>query len=361
METLRTSGLERSRATRQVLGTAAFSSLLGLSLAGCGHPAEKAVKRYLNQKDCKDRAQFILEPERHRDALTTYYRDRNGCVEKHGKIEAASCTSVGVGDYCSVAVQDVATYCVKRTADKEYLIDWPCSVGWNATSMRVFKADRPALENARLMRVTAQLSDDLPSDVDREHHFSVRLSDGDDNAAFYVPKSRPLHGSKGSLELADGAELRKLLGDGQWHRVTVEVGYFRDQGKEVAHPWISWFVQDGWRSIPESDLAARRAEHSKAVDKWLNPGVEDEKKLKPCCDAMFKRGETEKDRPSVSKLSAGTRSFMWTSRSLECKKDAIRVRQGDKSLKEAADELKNQFSGKNTDVFEDPPKECTEL
>lgn len=219
------------RLARKVRGV----GILAVTLcAGCGSRAEKTVEAYLNQKSCKEREQFILEPEKHRDALATYYREYKGCVEEHGKVDGSSCKGVAVGAYCDVSVEKVATYCVQRTEQGTYKIDWPCSVGWNSGSLKAFAIEKPRTPTP--FRVVAEL--DTLTEARTQQHFVVKASDASGGVArVQMPRSR-----------VSATELYELLRDGRKHRVLLTLGY--GIGAEIVK-----LVRKDWRTLTTQEEA----------------------------------------------------------------------------------------------------------
>lgn len=225
--------------------------VLCTTLPACKSGAEKVIDSYLNQETCADRANFILEPDRHRDALKSWYKKLSDCVTEHGEIHADDCKDVAVGAYCSVSVDKLSSdYCIKRTGEQEYKIDWPCSVGWNEKPLKVVKAEQPS--DGTILRVEAELHDHYPDGIDREETVSMMAYAEGDSDRFYMAWRYQLS-SKSTITDENARKLKELLSDGKKHKVTVEVSY-RKRGHADALPFVTWFVQDGWRSLSEDDL-----------------------------------------------------------------------------------------------------------
>jgi hypothetical protein len=292
--------------------------------AGCGKSgAEQVVAAYLNQQSCDQRVQFILEPDHYRDALVSHYKGKASCVTDHEGIDASACASVAVGSYCSVTVAKVRdAYCVKRIAEREFKIDWPCSTGWNEKPLKAVKAEQPSAGAPVLMRVTAELNDYYPSGVSREKELSLRISDDTDTESVFMAHTRSVEGSGRQLTFENAEKLKKLLGDGKKHKVVVELAYLKTDANAL--PFVSWFFQEGWEAIPDERLDEMRREKLEAASKWLAPQQSDADKMAECCKALL-------DLPKATDLPTEVK-FIASVQAQACSEAVPKVRSGDLSL-----------------------------
>lgn len=321
-----------------------------LALAGCASPAEKLVGDYLDQKTCADRAKFILEADKYKDDVAKYYSTNKDCVTPHGKIDAAPCKKIAVGDYCDVRVEKIdSAYCVKRTAASEFKIDWPCSVGWNSKPLKVVKAEHP--EKGLVFRANAELSDDFPSGIDRAHWLSVRLHDDSDTENFFMLRSRDTAGL-GTITFDNANRLKSLLSDGRAHAVTVEVSYAKHKDENEDSPFITWFFFEGWRSMSDAELAHQQKLEVAEHQALLNPGEVAAQKLKPCCDALISTSKEVKE-PLVAFLISGTAE--------KCGTAMTEIASGDRKLSDALDGWGDQIDYVYTKAGSKVPTACSSL
>jgi len=302
-------------------------AVAALALPGCKDRATSVVEQYLNQPLCVDRAQFVLDPSANINRMAVHYRNEQHCKTEHEKIDASSCKNVPVGSYCYVSVEKVRdVYCVKRVAQDDFKIDWPCSVGWNEKPIKVVKADLPGPESPVVLRVKAVLDDYYPSEMSRENTISVRISDSTDSDVAFMDYRRVLGASKKSTTYENAEKFKQLLSDGKPHKVILELSYLegKDHGPSAI---ISWVLQEGWESIPDDRLETLRKERRTLASAWLQPGREDAEKLRPCCDALSDLGRTAKESfTQVLALRAAE----------TCRDEQTLVSRGDETLEAAA-------------------------
>ena len=177
------------------------------------------IGQYANADNCSQRLEYILNPSKNKEALTSYYADTKSCVLHFQSIDASDCSHI-TGDRCSVKVTtgskagDILWHCIVLTPQGPK-VDWRCSVGYNPLPMKTFQALHDIGKRARF-RVWAELTDyyNYQYSEARKTMYSVRL--GADLYG-YVKRDSDL-----------GRRMFDLLKDGKAHAVVVEVVYGRN-------------------------------------------------------------------------------------------------------------------------------------
>lgn len=229
---------------RLLANTALVSTCLGPLAAGCsGGGAKGVVKEYLNQKDCADRAKYILDAEKNKTLMLDYYKAKNvkQCVTEHKGVEEEDCEGKKNGEYCTVVAKGVdQRYEVKKVGDS-YKVDFRGTYGVGPVTVEALKAQW----NAKLdpkdtpLRVRAKLDDAYfgrYSDL-KDNYLSLRLEEpgGVGKLYGYVPRASP-----------EGAALAKLLSDGKEHRLIVFVSY-HPKTRSADEIEVMKVIQEGWR------------------------------------------------------------------------------------------------------------------
>jgi hypothetical protein len=240
-----------------------FSLLVVLAtlLMGCKGKAASVVEEYLNQPKCENRVNFVLEPDKYRAPLVAYYSDKTECVTEHGKVDASGCKATPVGEYCAVTVEKLdARYCVKRVAENDYKIDWPCSVGWNAVTAAQFKSTEQVVPVP--FRAMVEMSDYTSSSFSAERFFVIRITDY--TGSLYGVVRR---------ESEAGRALYAKISQGGKHQAFLY----------LAHDAMN---EDKLQEVQVVDVLAYDWKSTRAVDERLARHSAVEKTLVPCCNAI---------------------------------------------------------------------------
>src|SRR5262249_14094400 len=119
-----------------------------------------------------------------------------------------------------------------RREGNTFSIDWPATVGFNQTGLKVLRASPPPGEVT--LRVTAEISDLYIHDYMSANttHYSFRLKDDVTSIHRYVEKETPL-----------GKQLYQIVKDSKSHELTVKV---RWPGAEGSVADIIELVRQDW-------------------------------------------------------------------------------------------------------------------
>ena len=204
-----------------------------LTAFGCGNGAKGTVKDYLAQKDCADRAKFILNPEANKALMLDYYKAHNVsmCVTEHQGVDDSQCGEVQTGGYCFATAKGLNhRYALKRTAEG-FKVDFRGTYGYGPETLRQFKAQITAgvAPKSATVRVLAKIDSGRSGDSSLPIDIKDESSSPTEYASASVDRKTPA-----------ASELTKLLLDGKEHRVMLVLG--RD-GDGLA---VIRLVQDGW-------------------------------------------------------------------------------------------------------------------
>lgn len=212
---------------------------------------ERVLTNWLTADKCADRVQYALSPEKNRAAINERYADKKSCKTAFEAIDATDCLSPTDGR-CSAKVtfgkrknafgreyDDVNWYCI--ALDGMPKIDWRCSVGYNPTPLKTFKATYEIGKSARF-RLLAEISDYYNYEYShaKAKVYSLALKDDDNESiAGYVDKDSDL-----------GKNLFDSLKDGKSHAVVLELTY-RKGSQSASIVTITNMFGHKWREFPE--------------------------------------------------------------------------------------------------------------
>jgi hypothetical protein len=217
-------------------------------------PAAAVLKQYTTQTVCADRAKFTVDGEKDRPRIEAFYASQGTCAFK-GTVDTKECDQVSVGRYCTgILKTDKGTkkYCLLRTAEREFKVDFGCTVGWNDPSLAIIKTTK--LDEAVPVRGNATLWGVFSGDFqDQSRWYGVTLHGAVGRVVGYFRRTTPA-----------GAELLAVLKDGAEHPITVLVAHPL-RAKSLDEVEILQLVHEGWQPLSEKESADAKALYAEYV------------------------------------------------------------------------------------------------
>lgn len=198
------------------------------------------VKSYLSAGSWEDRLPYVLNPEKMKPMMKSYYKDVE-FSKRIGKIsyrpENDSNGFARVYHDKSEFEERSVWYTLKKT-ENGYLIDWEASVGYNPMTFKAFKAQKLTVPTK--FRVIAKLHDPTSGTLktfgySREELYGISLYsfEGDYYFNGHIAKFSD-----------DGRKIYEILKDGEAHELIVTISY--PLNEDYHHIWINKFHKEGW-------------------------------------------------------------------------------------------------------------------
>lgn len=204
-------------------------------VGGCksNNDPETVVRKYFSVERCTDRAALALAPDKVRPHMEVHYRDTATCKAELKSLDVGACKDLQPGQSCRASATSAKdenfSVCLDRTTDG-LKIDWPCTVGFNETSVAAFKASSTG--SLAVIRAQVRLNDRQEGTY--AYSFSITDKAGGQINGF------------ARRESSVGRQMFDLVKDGKWHPATVEL--WRTPKAEGI---VARLVQSDWRMRPE--------------------------------------------------------------------------------------------------------------